>query len=71
MHRYLIVIEKAKGNYAAYSPDLPGCVSTGKTIEETKRNMQEAIQGHIETLREYGDPVPEPLTVGTDFVDVA
>lgn len=57
MNRYLIVIENAGGNYAAYSPDLPGCISTGKTIEETKRNMQEAIQGHIESLREYGDPL--------------
>lgn len=71
MHRYLIVIEKAKRNYAAYSPDLPGCVTTGKTVEETKANMQEAIRGHIETLREFGEPVPQPQTVGTDYVEVA
>ncbi len=71
MHRYLIVIEKAENNFAAYSPDLPGCVTTGNTIEETKRNMQEAISGHIGCLREFGQPVPEPQTVGTDYVEVA
>ena len=70
MHRYLIVIEKAKGNYAAFSPDLPGCVTTGKTVEETKRNMQEAIRGHIECLRAYGQPVPAPQAVDTDYVEV-
>jgi len=43
MYKYLIIIEKANGNYSAYSPDLPGCVATGKIVEETKKNMQEAI----------------------------
>ena len=70
MYRYLIVIEKAKQTYAAYAPDLPGCVTTGKTVEETKRNMQEAIRGHIECLRAYGEPVPAPQTVDTDYVEV-
>ena len=48
MHRFLIVVEKAKKNFAAYSPDLPGCVATGKTREATTQNMYEAIALHIE-----------------------
>ena len=57
--RYAIVIENAGTNYSAYVPDLPGCVSTGRTLEETERNVREAIAGHIETLREFGEPVPD------------
>jgi len=60
MHRFLIVIEKANGNYSAYSPDLPSCVATGKTIEETKRNMHKAIEMHIQGLIEDKMPIPEP-----------
>ncbi|MCH8205292.1 MAG: type II toxin-antitoxin system HicB family antitoxin [Candidatus Hydrogenedentes bacterium] len=60
--RYAIVIEKAKGNYSAYVPDLPGCVATGQTAEETGQNLREAILFHIEGLREDGLPVPEPST---------
>ena len=62
MKKYLIVIEQTQTGYSAYSPDLPGCVSTGNTREETERNMREAIQFHIEGLREEGYPVPEPQT---------
>jgi predicted RNase H-like HicB family nuclease len=58
MHRFLIVIEKANGNFSAYSPDLPGCVATGKTREQTARNMHEAIKLHIRGLREDKLPVP-------------
>ena len=57
-HRFLIVIENAGSNFSAYSPDLPGCVATGSTREETERNMYEAIQFHIEGLREDGLPIP-------------
>lgn len=62
--RYAIVIETAPGssNYSAYVPDLPGCITTGKTIEEVKRLMQEAIEFHIEGMREDGLPIPEPST---------
>ncbi len=60
MHRFLIVIEKAESNYAAYSPDLPGCVATGKTREETERAMYEAIQMHLDGMKEDNLPVPEP-----------
>ena len=59
MYRFLIVIEKADGNYSAYSPDLPGCIATGVTREEAEQNMHQAIEMHIEGLREDGLPVPE------------
>ena len=58
MHRFLIVIESAGNNFSAYSPDLPGCVATGATREETERRMYEAIQLHVEGLREDKQPVP-------------
>jgi len=59
MYRFLIVIEKAENNYSAYSPDLPGCVATGKTREETERNMHEAVEMHIHGLLEDELPIPE------------
>jgi len=59
MHRFLIVIEKAKSNFLAYSPDLPGCVATGKTREQVTRHMHEAIEMHIHGLREDKLPVPK------------
>ena len=59
MHRFLVVIEKAKNNYSAYSPDLLGCVATGVTKKEVERNMHEAIQMHIQGLLEDKLPVPE------------
>ena len=59
MYFFLIVIEKADGNYSAYSPDLPGCVATGTTREEAEKNMYQAIEIHIKGLREDGPPVPE------------
>jgi predicted RNase H-like HicB family nuclease len=58
VHRFLIAIEDAGSNYAAYSPDLPGCVATGDTREEAEKNMREALQLHIEGLQEDGLPVP-------------
>lgn len=58
MRRFLIVIEQATNNFSAYSPDLPGCVATGSTREETERRMYEAIQMHIEGLIEDNLPVP-------------
>jgi predicted RNase H-like HicB family nuclease len=70
MSRYLIVIENAGSNYSAYSPDLPGCVTTGKTLEETRKNMEEAIEFHLEGLREDGLPVPPPSSVG-EYVEVS
>lgn len=59
MYRFLIVIEKADNNYSAYSPDLPGCVATGKTREEVERNMHEAVEMHIQGMLEDNLPIPE------------
>jgi len=59
MHRFLIVIEKADGNYSAYSPDLPGCVATGKTRDQAARHMHEAIDMHVRGLLEDNLPVPQ------------
>ena len=59
MHRFLIVIEKADGNYSAYSPDLPGCVATGKTRDQAARRMHEAIDMHVRGLLEDNLPVPQ------------
>jgi len=58
MFHYLVVIEKASRNYSAYSPDLPGCVATGKTQKETTRNMRAAIELHIQGLSEDNLPIP-------------
>ena len=68
--RYAIVIEKAAENYAAYVPDLPGCVATGETIEETERNIAEAVAFHIDGLRQDGLKVPDPTTV-CEYVDAS
>ncbi len=62
MKRYLIVIEPTKSGFSTYSPDLPGCVSTGRTREEVEQNMREAIAFHLDGLREEGQAVPEPHT---------
>ncbi len=66
--RYVVVIEKGEHNYSAYVPDLPGCVSTGKTLDEVKRNIREAVEFHLEGMREDGLPIPEPATI-SDYVE--
>ncbi len=68
--RYAIVIEKAENNYAAYAPDLPGCVATGRTVEETRQQILEAIDFHLRGMREDGLPIPEP-TSQVDYVEAA
>ena len=68
--RYTIVIERAPKNYAAYVPDLPGCIATGDTEEDAVRKIRQAIRYHIESLREHGEPVPQPHCTAT-VVDVA
>jgi predicted RNase H-like HicB family nuclease len=60
--KYAIVIEQGENNLSAYVPDLPGCITTGRTVEEIKRNIREAIELHLEGLREDGEPIPEPQT---------
>jgi predicted RNase H-like HicB family nuclease len=70
MNKYAIVIERAEENYSAYVPDVPGCIATGKTVEETRRRLMEALASHLELLREAGEPIPQPHTL-TDYVEVA
>jgi len=70
MSKYLIIIEKTGTGYSAYSPDLPGCVATGKTREETEQEMKDAIEFHIEGLRLNGDEVPKPSSLAS-YCEVA
>jgi predicted RNase H-like HicB family nuclease len=66
MRKYAVVIERGVNNYSAYVPDLPGCVTTGRTVEEIKTNIREAIELHLEGLAEDGAPVPEPTSVAIE-----
>ncbi len=69
MRRYAVVYEKAAANWAAYVPDLPGCIATGTTIEGTKRNIREAILLHLEAMHAVGEPVPQ-ATSDVDYVEL-
>jgi len=68
--KYAIVIEKAENNYSAYVPDLPGCVATGATVEEVEQQIREAIEFHLDGMREDGEPIPDPSS-HVEYVDVA
>ncbi len=69
--RYLIVIEGDRAsNYSAYAPDLPGCVATGTTPEDCRREMRDAVAFHIDGLREAGEAIPEPSDITAAFVSV-
>ncbi|MDZ4791351.1 MAG: type II toxin-antitoxin system HicB family antitoxin [Hyphomicrobiales bacterium] len=65
---YAVVIERAENNYAAYVPDLPGCIATGATVEETEKLIAEAIAFHLEGMKEDGLPIPEPSALSV-YVD--
>ncbi|RBP07086.1 putative RNase H-like HicB family nuclease [Roseiarcus fermentans] len=67
--RYAVVIEKGERNYSAYVPDLPGCVSVGDTLEEVKAEIREAIEFHLEGMREDGSPIPPPSS-WAEYVEV-
>lgn len=67
--RYAIVIEKAESNFSAYVPDLPGCVATGATVEETESQIREAIEFHLDGLREDGVAIPQPAS-RVDYVEI-
>ena len=69
-YHFLIVIEQGKHNYSAYVPDLPGCAATGKTYEEVKKNMHEAIKLHLQGMIEDHEPIPTIPTFA-DYVDVS
>ncbi|MCY3882760.1 MAG: type II toxin-antitoxin system HicB family antitoxin [Chloroflexi bacterium] len=62
---YTVIIEKTDNGYSAYVPDLPGCVAAGDTREETETLIREAVTYHLESLRENGDPVPEPQAIAS------
>jgi len=68
--RYAIVIEKAQDNYSAYVPDLPGCVATGASLDEVETHIREAIEFHLDGLREDGTPPPPPSS-HVEYVEVA
>ncbi len=61
--KYTVIFERAENNWAAYVPDLPACMTTGSTLDETRLNIREAIEGHLRTLVEFGDPIPEPASI--------
>jgi predicted RNase H-like HicB family nuclease len=69
MYRYLIIIERGSRNYSAYVPDLPGCIATGKTLEDVKGNMREAIAMHVQGMVEDQEPIPTPQTTA-DYLDI-
>lgn len=68
--RYAIVIENAGSNYSAYVPDLPGCVAVGESLAEVEHQIREAIEFHLEGMREDGSPIPPPSSK-VDYVEVA
>jgi predicted RNase H-like HicB family nuclease len=70
MYRFLVIIEKGENNYGAYSPDLPGCVAVGDTLEEVEKNMREAIEMHLEGMIEDHEPIPIPQSMA-QYMDVA
>ena len=67
--RYAVVIEKAARNYSAYVPDVPGCVATGKTVQQTLDRLRGALEFHFEGMRQDGEPIPDPQTLVT-YLDV-
>lgn len=68
--KYAVVVEKLSRNYCAHVPDLPVCVTTGATLEETVENMRDAISLYIGNCHRHGNPVPEPTTRAIEL-DVA
>jgi len=68
--RYAVVIENAGSNFSAYVPDLPGCVATGATFVETETAIREAIEFHLDGLREDGSPIPPPSSK-VEYIEVA
>ena len=67
MKKYAVVVERGPNNMSAYVPDLPGCITTGKTVEEIAHNIREAIELHLEGMAEDGEPIPEPSTLALEI----
>jgi predicted RNase H-like HicB family nuclease len=70
VRRYPVIIEQTSTGYSAYSPDVDGCAAAGDTLEETRRNFQDALAAHLEAMRDVGEPIPEPHS-SVDYVEVA
>jgi predicted RNase H-like HicB family nuclease len=70
MNKYAVIYEPTGTGYSAYAPDLPGCIATGQTLEQTRVRMTEAIEAHLQAMREDGDPIPEP-SHSADMLEVA
>lgn len=70
MTGYAIIIEGEGDSFSAYAPELPGCIAAGSSVAEVEALMREAIELHVEVMREYGDEVPPPTTVATAIVEV-
>ena len=68
--KYAVVIEKAQLNYSAYVPDLPGCIATGTSIEDAREQIREAIEFHIEDMRQGGEAIPQPSS-SVEYIEVA
>lgn len=68
---YLIIIEPTKTGFSAYSPDLPGCITVGDTVEQTREHMQEAIELYIEELTESGEHIPQPRKLNEQINTIA
>lgn len=69
---YVVILEETEaGTFGAWSPDLPGCIAVGETQEECLAEMREAVHGHLEVLRERGEPIPQPSAVGVDLISAA
>ncbi len=68
--KYAVVIEKAESNFSAFVPDLPGCVATGSTIEEVEEQIREAIEFHIEDMKQDGEEIPQPKSY-VEYIEVA
>jgi predicted RNase H-like HicB family nuclease len=69
MSRYAVILEKSRTGYSAYVPDLPGCVAAAASLEETEKLIREAIEFHLEGIREDGDEIPAPTTFA-EMIDV-
>ena len=70
MNKYAVIYEPTTTGYSAYAPDLPGCIATGQTLEQTRVRMTDAIEAHLRAMREDGDPIPEP-SHAADMLEVA
>jgi predicted RNase H-like HicB family nuclease len=68
--KFLVVYEHGKRNYGSFAPDIPGCISTAKTLPEIRRLMREALESHLEFMAADGDPMPTPVTTNFDLSTV-